>query len=159
MPDLTLTVNGRLWRGEAPAGTRLLDVLRDRVQLTGTKAGCGEGQCGSCTVLVGGRAVRACMSVVSSGQDVVTIEGLERDGRLHPLQQAFIEAQAFQCGFCTPGMIMGALALLSRHPSPTDAQITQALDGHLCRCGTYPRIVQAVRAASASMAAEARRGR
>jgi nicotinate dehydrogenase subunit A len=157
MSELTLTVNGRAWRGDVPDGARLLDVLRDCLQLTGTKGGCGEGQCGSCTVLVAGRAVRACTSPAQSGQDVVTIEGLERDGRLHPVQQAFVDAQAFQCGFCTPGMIMGAVALLARSPAPSDSQITQALDGHICRCGTYPRIVQAVRAAAAAMAG-ARRG-
>jgi nicotinate dehydrogenase subunit A len=158
MSELTLTVNGRAWRGDVPDGARLLDVLRDCLQLTGTKGGCGEGQCGSCTVLVAGRAVRACTSPAQSGQDVVTIEGLERDGRLHPVQQAFVEAQAFQCGFCTPGMIMGAVALLARSAAPSDAQIAQALDGHICRCGTYPRIVQAVRAAAAAMATGARRG-
>ena len=158
MPEMTLTVNGRAWRGDVPDDARLLDVLRDRLQLTGAKGGCGEGQCGSCTVLVAGRAVRACMTPARSGQTVVTIEGLERDGRLHPVQQSFIEAQAFQCGFCTPGMIMGTVALLTRSPSPSDAQIDQALDGHICRCGTYPRIVQAVRAAAAAITTGSRRG-
>ena len=158
MARLHITVNGRAWTGTVPEGARLLDVLRDQIGLTGTKAGCGEGQCGSCTVLVGGRAVRACMTTPQSGLQVVTVEGLEREGRLHPLQQAFIDAQAFQCGFCTPGMILGAAALLSRHPTPTRAQIIQALDGHLCRCGAYPRIIEAVTAAARTLRQESRRG-
>jgi nicotinate dehydrogenase subunit A len=159
MPRVMLTVNGRPWEGEVPEGASLLDVLRERLGLTGTKYGCGEGQCGSCTVLVNGRAVRACTTRVSAVRSAVTtIEGLATDGRLHPVQQAFIEAQAFQCGFCTPGMVMGAAALLARNPRPTDDQIDRALDGHLCRCGTYPRIVEAVKAAGAVLAAEGHRG-
>jgi nicotinate dehydrogenase subunit A len=150
--DVRLTVNGRAWQGEVPESATLLEVLRDRVGLTGTKYGCGEGQCGTCTVLVSGRLTRACLARISSGLDVLTIEGLARDGQLHPLQQAFIEAQAFQCGYCTPGMIVGALALLRQTPRPTDAQIRDALDPHLCRCGTYPRIVEAVRRAADVMA-------
>jgi aerobic-type carbon monoxide dehydrogenase small subunit (CoxS/CutS family) len=161
MPQVTLTVNGRPWSGEVRAGSSLLELLREQVQLTGPKLGCGEGQCGSCTVLVDGRAVSACMTpatAVARGT-VVTVEGLTVEGRLHPVQQAFVDAQAFQCGFCTPGMITGAVALLSQHPAPNDDQIRQALDGHLCRCGAYPRIVEAVRAAGAVMAEEAgRRG-
>ncbi len=153
-----LTVNGRAWRGEVRAGASLLDVLREHLHLTGTKYGCGEGQCGSCTVLVDGRAVNACVTPAATGQQIVTVEGLATDGRLHPVQQAFMDAQAFQCGFCTPGMVVGAVALLSRNARPTDEDIRQALDGHLCRCGTYPRIVAAVRAAGAVMAREDRRG-
>jgi len=160
MPQVTLTVNGRAWSGEVPEGASLLELLRERVGLTGPKHGCGEGQCGSCTVLVDGRAVSACTTPASSGagRQLVTIEGLARDGRLHPVQQAFIDAQAFQCGFCTPGMITGAVALLARNPIASELEIRQALEGHLCRCGTYPRIVQAVRAAGALMAKDARRG-
>jgi aerobic-type carbon monoxide dehydrogenase small subunit (CoxS/CutS family) len=158
MPHLSLTVNGRQWTGDAPADATLLDVLREHVGLTGTKYGCGEGRCGTCTVLANGRAVRSCQARASSVRTVVTIEGLVKDGRLHPVQQAFIDAEAFQCGFCTPGMIMGATALLARNASPSDDQIRQALDAHLCRCGTYPRIVDAIRAAGAVLAAEARRG-
>ncbi len=152
MRELTLDVNGRPWRGAVPDDATLLDVLRDHVGLTGTKYGCGEGQCGSCTVLVGDRPTRACLARPESNLEVLTIEGLVRDGRLHPVQQAFLDAQAFQCGFCTPGLILGALALLQRTPRPTEAQVRAALDPHLCRCGTYPRIVEAVRLAAAAMA-------
>lgn len=151
MRELTLDVNGRAWRGVVPDGATLLDVLRDHVGLTGTKYGCGEGQCGSCTVLVGNRLTRACLARPVAGAEVLTIEGLARDGVLHPLQQAFLDAQAFQCGFCSPGMILGALALLRSTPRPTEAQIRAALDAHLCRCGTYPRIVEAVRRAGEAM--------
>jgi aerobic-type carbon monoxide dehydrogenase small subunit (CoxS/CutS family) len=158
MAKLTLTVNGRPWSGDVPEATSLLEVLREHLLLSGTKYGCGEGQCGSCTVLVDGRAARACATPASRAREVVTIEGLARDGQVHPVQRAFIEAQAFQCGFCTPGMVMGATALLARTPSPTDADIRAALDGHLCRCGTYPRIIAAVRAASTTMTRERRRG-
>ena len=147
-------------RGAATSrtGPRLLDLLRDHVALTGTKYGCGEGQCGSCTVLADGKAVRACLTPASAARAVTTIEGLATGDRLHPVQQAFIDAQAFQCGFCTPGMVMGAAALLARTPRPTDDEIRHALDGHLCRCGTYPRIVRAVRAAGEALAREGRRG-
>jgi nicotinate dehydrogenase subunit A len=160
MPRLTLSVNGRTWEGDVPDGTSLLDLLRHRMGLTGAKLGCGEAQCGSCTVLVDGRAVAACTTPAASVAQttVVTVEGLGEASRLHPVQQAFIDAQAFQCGFCTPGMIVGAVALLSQHDSPSVDEITRALDGHICRCGTYPRIVEAVRAAAAAMARERRRG-
>jgi aerobic-type carbon monoxide dehydrogenase small subunit (CoxS/CutS family) len=160
MPQVTLTVNGRAWSGEVPAGASLLELLRERVGVTGPKQGCGEGQCGSCTVLVDGRAVAACMTPASATarKTVVTVEGLASEGRLHPVQQAFIDAQAFQCGFCTPGMITGAVALLTRNASAGEDEIRQALEGHLCRCGAYPRIVEAVRAAGAVMAREVSRG-
>ena len=158
MPRLTLTVNDRAWSGDVRDGASLLEVLREHLHLTGPKYGCGEGQCGSCTVLVGGRAVHACVTRAAVGHPIVTVEGLATDGRLHPVQQAFIDAQAFQCGFCTPGMVVGAVALLARNVQPTDDDIRQALDGHICRCGTYPRIVAAVRAAAATMAREPRRG-
>jgi nicotinate dehydrogenase subunit A len=160
MPRLTLTVNGRPWEGDVPDGTTLLALLRERVGLTGAKLGCGEGQCGSCTVLVDGRAVAACTTPATAvaQKTIVTVEGLGEAGRLHPVQQAFIDAQAFQCGFCTPGMIVGAVALLSQNGSPSEDEITRALDGHICRCGTYPRIAEAVRAAAAAMARERRRG-
>lgn len=158
MPQVRLTVNGHEWRGDVPAGTSLLDVLRDHLDLTGAKLGCGEGQCGSCTVQADGRAVRACVTPAADTRHIVTIEGLATEAGLHPVQQAFIDAQAFQCGFCTPGMVVGAATLLARTTDPSDAQIRDALEGHLCRCGTYPRIVQAVRMAAAAMAQEARRG-
>jgi aerobic-type carbon monoxide dehydrogenase small subunit (CoxS/CutS family) len=158
MPPVTLTVNGRPWSGDVPDGTSLLDLLREHVALTGTKYGCGEGQCGSCTVLADGKAVRACLTSASGARAVTTIEGLATGNRLHPVQQAFLDAQAFQCGFCTPGMVMGAVALLARSPRPTDDEIRHALDGHLCRCGTYPRIMRAVRVAGEVLAREDRRG-
>lgn len=161
MPQVALTVNGRSWTGDAPADASLLELLRERVGLMGAKLGCGEGQCGSCTVLVDGRAVAACITPASAAaqKTVVTVEGLAAsDGRLHPVQQAFIDVQAFQCGFCTPGMIVGVVGLLATNASPSDDEITKALEGHICRCGVYPRIVDAVRAAGATMAREARRG-
>jgi aerobic-type carbon monoxide dehydrogenase small subunit (CoxS/CutS family) len=160
MPKLTLTVNGRSWSGEVPSGTSLLDVLREQLHLTGAKLGCGEGMCGSCTVLVDRRPVAACTTQAATvaGAKVTTIEGLAPEGRLHPVQQAFVQAQAFQCGFCTPGMVTAAIALLERTPSAGTEEIERALNGHLCRCGTYPRIVEAVRAAGAAMLKERRRG-
>ncbi|MCX6594087.1 MAG: (2Fe-2S)-binding protein [Acidobacteria bacterium] len=128
----------------------LLYVLRDELGLTGTKYGCGEGQCGACTVLVDGAPVRSCLTPVKAvqGKQITTIEALERDGRLHPVQQAFIDKDALQCGFCTAGMIMSAAGLLKQNPDPTPAQIKSALQGNICRCGTYPRIVEAVRLAA-----------
>jgi aerobic-type carbon monoxide dehydrogenase small subunit (CoxS/CutS family) len=135
----------------------LLRVLREQTELTGAKYGCGEGQCGACTVLLDGSPVRSCVTSLRAavGKQITTIEGLEHDGRLHPLQQAFLDAEAFQCAFCTSGMIVSAAGLLRRNPSPSREQIVQFLQGNICRCGTYPRIVAAVeRAASAA----ARRG-
>ena len=160
MPKLTLTVNGHLWSGEVRAGTSLLDLLREQLHLTGAKLGCGEGLCGSCTVLVDRRPVAACTTQAATvaGATVTTIEGLAPQGRLHPVQQAFVEAQAFQCGFCTSGMVTAAVALLERTPSAGEDEIKRTLNGHICRCGTYPRIIEAVRAAGAAMLKERRRG-
>jgi aerobic-type carbon monoxide dehydrogenase small subunit (CoxS/CutS family) len=160
MPNLTLTVNGRSWSGEVRSGTSLLDLLRQQLHLTGAKLGCGEGQCGSCTVLVDRLPVAACTTQAATvaGARVTTIEGLAPESRLHPVQQAFVQAQAFQCGFCTPGMVTAAVALLERTPSPSEDEIRRTLNGHLCRCGAYPRIIEAVRAASAAMRQERRRG-
>lgn len=145
-----LLVNGVRHRVDAEPGRTLLSVLRDDLDLTGTKYGCGEGRCGACTVLVDGRAVKSCLVRVESaaGKRITTIEGLERNGQLHPLQAAFLEADALQCGYCTPGMIMAAAALLDRNPNPTEPEIAVALESNLCRCGTYPRIIQAVRLAA-----------
>ncbi len=128
-------------------------MLRDRLQLTGTKYGCGEGQCGACTVLLDGRAVRSCRVGLpeAAGRQVTTIEGLERHGRLHPVQEAFLEAEAFQCGYCTPGMILAAVALLEAQPNPSPEEVATRLVGNVCRCGTYPRIVAAVQAAARAM--------
>ncbi len=150
MARFKLIVNGRRRVVDAAPGTTLVSVLRDTLGLTGAKLGCGEGQCGTCTVLLGGQAVRACITAIEEvkNQPVVTIEGLERRGKLHPVQQAFLDAAAFQCGYCTPGMILEAVALLGREPQPGDGVIKRGLEGHICRCGTYPRIVQAVRLAA-----------
>jgi aerobic-type carbon monoxide dehydrogenase small subunit (CoxS/CutS family) len=146
MPTVDLTVNGVARKLDVEPEETLLGALRDRLGLTGAKYGCGEGQCGACTVLVEGRAVRSCQArvVSAAGASVTTIEGLAAGGRLHPLQEAFVAADAMQCGYCTPGMILGAVALLSRTPRPSDEEIARGLDGHLCRCGTYARIVRAV---------------
>jgi isoquinoline 1-oxidoreductase subunit alpha len=150
---LPLAVNGAERQVEAPADESLLSVLRDRLELTGTKYGCGEGQCGACTVLLDGRAVRSCRVPVSeaAGKRITTIEGLEREGRLHPVQAAFLEVEAFQCGYCTPGMIVAAAALLAAKPDPSDEEIVDGLAGNVCRCGTYPRILAAVKRAARAM--------
>jgi aerobic-type carbon monoxide dehydrogenase small subunit (CoxS/CutS family) len=150
MGEFTLNVNGARLRIDAPAEESLLSVLRNRLHLTGTKYGCGEGQCGACTVLVDGRATRSCLIPAASaaGTKIVTIEGLEQDGRLSAVQQAFLDEGAFQCGYCTSGMILAATSLLHEHRSPTEEQIVDAINGNVCRCGTYPRIVEAVKRAS-----------
>ncbi len=143
---IRLTVNGQPREVTADPETPLLYVLRNDLGLTGTKFGCGLGQCGACTVLIGGQAVRSCVLPVQAvaGQAVTTIEGLGSPERPHPLQAAFIEEQAAQCGYCTPGIIMTAKALLDRTPRPTEAQVKQALAGVLCRCGTHDRVIRAV---------------
>ena len=158
MAALELTVNGTKRRTEADPDETLLAVLRDRLDLTGTKYGCGEGQCGACTVLLDGRSARACLTPASAavGKAVTTIEGLEENGRLHPLQEAFIERDAMQCGYCTPGMIVEAAALLRRTPNPAEAEIARAMEGHVCRCCTYPRVVEAIRQAAAKSRRPAR---
>jgi aerobic-type carbon monoxide dehydrogenase small subunit (CoxS/CutS family) len=146
---IELHINGAKRQVKADPNRSLLSVLREELGLTGTKYGCGEGQCGACTVLVGGAARRSCLLKVGEvgGKPIVTIEGLARNGKLHPLQQAFLEADALQCGYCTPGMILAGVALLQQNPKPSPAEIVRALDGNICRCGTYPRIVAAVRRA------------
>jgi aerobic-type carbon monoxide dehydrogenase small subunit (CoxS/CutS family) len=162
MPSLSLLVNGTPHQVEVSDDTPLLTVLRDVLQLTGTKYGCGEGQCGACTVLAGDRAIRSCTTPVRAvaEQPITTIEGLASDGTLHPVQQAFLDAEALQCGYCTPGMILGAVALLRTTPRPDRAHIVRAMNGHVCRCGTYPRIVAAIEAAAQPAATSAeRRGR
>jgi aerobic-type carbon monoxide dehydrogenase small subunit (CoxS/CutS family) len=150
MATIELVVNGSRRRVETEPGESLLVALRDGLDLTGTKYGCGEGQCGACTVLVDGKPVRSCLTPAASvaGKAVTTIEGLEENGRLHPLQEAFVEQDAMQCGYCTPGMIVEALALLRRTPDPDEAVIARAMEGHVCRCCTYPRIVRAIREAA-----------
>jgi aerobic-type carbon monoxide dehydrogenase small subunit (CoxS/CutS family) len=150
MAELTLNINGSEQRVRAADDEPLLWVLRNRLGLTGTKFGCGEGQCGACTVLLNGRATRSCLTPASAaaGAKIVTIEGLERNGTLSPVQQAFLEEGAYQCGYCTSGMIMAATALLQEHPHPSGDQILEAMNGNICRCGTYPRILAAIRRAS-----------
>ena len=150
MSRYRLNVNGRIREVDAASSTSLLTVLRDRLDLTGAKSGCGEGECGACTVLVGGRAVRSCITPVSAvgAKPVVTVEGLARGGALDPVQQAFLEALAFQCGYCTPGMIMEAVGLLGRKAAPSESEIRSEMEGHICRCGAYGRIVEAVRRAA-----------
>jgi aerobic-type carbon monoxide dehydrogenase small subunit (CoxS/CutS family) len=151
MPFL-LSVNGAEHSVDAPPDSKLLYVLRDTLGLTGTKYGCGEGMCGACTVLLDGKPARSCQAPLSAviGKKITTIEGLEENGRLHPVQQAFVGAEAFQCAYCTSGMIMAAVGLLQKNPRPSDEEIIKAMDGNICRCGTYPRIVQAVREAASS---------
>ncbi len=152
-----LQVNGAKRRLEADGERSLLSVLRDELDLTGAKYGCGEGQCGACTVLIDGRAARSCLTRVASveGRQITTIEGLERNGELHPLQEAFLAVDAMQCGYCVAGMIMSGVGLLNKTPNPTETEILRAMEGNICRCGTYPRIVAAIRrAANGDRAAE-----
>jgi aerobic-type carbon monoxide dehydrogenase small subunit (CoxS/CutS family) len=152
MPTQTLNINGASMPVDAHADETLLSVLRNRLNLTGTKYGCGEGECGACTVLLNGRAVKSCQTQMSEVADakITTIEGLEQNGQLTPVQQAFLDEGAFQCGYCTPGMIVRATALLHDVPTPTEAQIVTGMNGNICRCGTYPRIIAAVQRASRS---------
>jgi len=150
---IRLIVNGQQRDVTVDPETPLLYVLRNDLGLTGTKFGCGLGQCGTCTVLVAGQAVRSCVTPVQAvaGQEVTTIEGLGSPERPHPLQAAFIEEQAAQCGYCTPGIVMAATAFLARTPRPTEAQIKEALAGTLCRCGTHDRVIRAVKRAAVAM--------
>jgi isoquinoline 1-oxidoreductase alpha subunit len=151
MPIIDLTVNGTRRRLDSDPQRSLLSVLREDLDLTGAKYGCGEGQCGACTVLIEGQPTRSCLIKVGAlaGKSVTTIEGLETGGQLHPLQQAFLDAGAMQCGFCTTGVIVAGAGLLRRNPDPEEAEIRKAMEGNICRCGTYTRIVAAVRAAAA----------
>jgi nicotinate dehydrogenase subunit A len=151
---LTLKVNGKRHRVEAEPDTPLLYVLRNDLALNGAKFGCGLAQCGACTVLVGGEAVRSCVTPAGSiaDADIVTLEGLGTLKNPHPLQRAFIDEQAAQCGYCIAGMVMGAKALLDRNPTPSENDVREALAGNLCRCGTHPRIVRAVKRAAETMA-------
>ena len=151
MPRVTkLTVNGTARQIDADGERTLLSVLRDDLDLTGSKYGCGEGQCGACTVLLDGVATRSCITQVgrAAGKQITTIEGLEKDGKLTPLQEAFIKADAMQCAYCTSGMIVSASALLSKTAKPSREQIIEGMNGNICRCGTYQRIIEAIQVAS-----------
>ena len=151
MPKITeLRINGERVKTDADPERSLLSVLRDDLDLTGSKYGCGEGQCGACTVLIDGAAVRSCVTSlrVAAGRQITTIEGLEKNGRLHPLQDAFLEVGSIQCGYCTTGMIMSGAALLRNNTKPTRPDIVHAMQGNVCRCGTYPRILLAVEMAA-----------
>ena len=149
----TLLINGQSFSVDAEPDENLLSVLRDELDLTGAKYGCGEGQCGACTVLIDGRAQRSCVTPIpsASGKSITTVEGLAKENRLHPVQQAFLDEAAMQCAYCTSGMIMSAVSLLNHKQNPSDAEILQFMQGNICRCGTYPRIVAAVRKASSAM--------
>jgi len=146
---IDFTINGEKRSADIPSHLTLLRFLRENLGLTGTKEGCGNGECGACTVIVDGKPVRSCLvlAVEINGKKILTIEGLAKNGKLHPIQQAFIDANAIQCGFCTPGFIMATYSLLKRHPEPTEQQIRQALSGHLCRCTGYEAIFEAVKMA------------
>jgi carbon-monoxide dehydrogenase small subunit len=151
---ITLRVNGTARQVEIAPADSLLNVLRDTLDLTGTKYGCGEGQCGACTVVADGQAIKSCQTKAAQaeGRAITTIEGLERNGRLHPVQEAFLEHEAMQCGYCTPGMIMRAHRLLQENPSPTEEEIRHGISGNICRCTGYQNIVKAISAAAGTMA-------
>jgi aerobic-type carbon monoxide dehydrogenase small subunit (CoxS/CutS family) len=144
---MKVTINGEERIVEVNGNPSLLEVLREQLDLTGAKYGCGEGACGACKVLVNGAPVPSCITPVTSVQDkkIVTVEGLEQDGKLHKVQQAFLTADAFQCGYCAPGMVIAAVALIDKNPSPSEQDIKDALQGNICRCCTYPQIVHAIR--------------
>jgi len=147
---MELVVNARKYTVEVNADESLLNVLRNRLDLTGSKYGCGEGACGACTVLINGTAVRSCITTAASvaGKNITTIEGLEKNGTLHPVQKAFLKVDVFQCAYCAPGMIMSAVSLLGKNPNPTEQEIVKSMQGNVCRCGTYPRIVEAIQQAA-----------
>jgi len=150
MARYTLRVNGHTHEVDAEPGDNLLSILRYDIGLTGSRYGCGEGQCGACTVLLDGAAARSCVTRVGSigTKAITTIEGLSAGDALHPVQQAFLETEAFQCGYCTSGMIMATVGLLKTNPNPSEADVVRLMDRSVCRCGTYPRIVRAVRLAA-----------
>jgi nicotinate dehydrogenase subunit A len=153
MARYVLRVNGRNREVDAEPGDSLLSVLRDDFGLTGSRYGCGEGQCGACTVLLDGAGARSCVTRVGTvgAKAITTIEALAEGQRLHPVQQAFLDVEAFQCGYCTSGMVMAAVGLLKTNPNPSESDIVRLMDRSVCRCGTYPRIVQAVRLAARRM--------
>lgn len=150
MATIQLAINGKSYQVDVDPQTSLLTVLREHLDLTGSKYGCGEGQCGACTVLIDGKAQRSCITPVRSvaQKKITTIEGLAHGDRLHPVQQAFLDAGAMQCAYCTSGMIMSAVALLQKNPNPRPSEIVDFMDGNVCRCGTYLRIVSAIQQAA-----------
>lgn len=147
---VTLTINDDGYEILVEPNELLVDVLRDRLDLTGTKVGCGTGDCGACTVIVNGKPVNSCLmlAIEADGKDILTIEGLAKNGKLHPIQQAFIDEGAIQCGFCTPGMVLSAKALLDQNPRPTEEEIRMEIAGNICRCTGYAKIIDAIWAAS-----------
>ncbi|MFI5459439.1 MAG: (2Fe-2S)-binding protein [Isosphaerales bacterium] len=154
MPDVKkLRINGSLVDVNTDRDRSLLEVLRDELGLTGAKYGCGEGRCGACTVLLDGEPVRSCVTKLGAvtASAITTIEGLEKDGKLHPIQQAFLDVGAMQCAYCTSGMIMSGVALLRKNPNPTPVEVIEFMNGNICRCGTYPRIMVAVSNAAKAM--------
>jgi nicotinate dehydrogenase subunit A len=160
MPLIALHINGRLHEVDAESDDSLLSVLRQDLNLTGSKYGCGEGHCGACTVLVDGQTARSCVTGIGriAGKPVITIEGIGEPERLHPVQEAFLEVEAFQCGYCTPGMVMAAIGLLQTHERPTEDDIARVMDRNLCRCGMFSRIVRAIQLAAGRVQATSSRG-
>lgn len=156
MVNISLTVNDKLYEISIDENMRLIDVLRDKLGLIGTKEGCGEGECGACTVIMDGEIVNSClvMGFQADGSNIVTIEGLERDGELHPVQKAYIEAGAVQCGFCIPGMVLSTKALLDKNPNPSDDEIREGISGNLCRCTGYNKMLLATKKAMEYMKGE-----
>jgi aerobic-type carbon monoxide dehydrogenase small subunit (CoxS/CutS family) len=150
MPRYTLQINGRAAPVEGEPGDSLLSILRYELGLTGSKFGCGEGHCGACTVLIDDQPTRSCVVRLGAvaGKSITTIEGISSGDKLHPVQEAFLEAESFQCGYCTPGMVMATIGLLRTNPDPSEQDIARIMDRNVCRCGTYPRIVKAVRLAA-----------
>ena len=153
--SVTANVNGRIYEREVPVNMTLVEFIRDELHLNGTKEGCDEGECGACTILYDGRPVNSCLMLAceAEGHEILTIEGMASDGRLHPIQEAFLEAGAVQCGYCTPGMVLSAKAVLDEFPHPTEKQIRTGIEGNICRCTGYNRIISAIILASEKIAA------
>jgi carbon-monoxide dehydrogenase small subunit len=153
LKEIKLTVNKQPYRLAVPPQRTLLEVIREDLGLTGTKEGCGLGDCGACTVLMDGQTVNSCLVLAAEadGREITTVEGLAEGGRLHPIQQAFVDHGGLQCGFCTPGMILSAKALLDKNPHPTEEEIKQGISGNLCRCTGYTKIIESIKAAAENM--------